>query len=96
MGESVAAPSFCARCARVLTPGRGELYVVRIEALADPYPPDLTQEDLEGDVSDQIEGLIERLSRQTEREMEEQVARRLVLHFCVPCYRRWIEEPAGP
>lgn len=93
--DSGDAPLFCARCATLLTPGRGELYLVRIVAVADPTPPVITQEDLEQDVRSEIDRLLDRLSGLTARELEEQVHRRLVLHFCVPCYRRWIEDPAG-
>jgi hypothetical protein len=94
--ESQEAPLLCARCARVLHPGRGELYLVRIEAVADPTPPVYTADDLAQEVRGELKRLIRRLSRLTERELEEQVHRRLVLHFCVPCYRHWIEDPANP
>ena len=31
----------------------------------------------------------------SEREMADQVYRRLTLHLCGKCYRKWIEDPAG-
>jgi hypothetical protein len=31
-------PLLCARCGVELTPGKGDFYVVRIEAVADPTP----------------------------------------------------------
>jgi hypothetical protein len=36
----------CRRCGRELHPGRGELYVVSVLAVADPYPPIFTEEDI--------------------------------------------------
>jgi hypothetical protein len=86
-------PLFCDRCAAPLTPGRGEFYVVRIEAVADPSPPFFSAEDLARDVRRDIERLIARLGDLTEQEAKDQVYRRLVLYLCVPCYRRWIEDP---
>lgn len=88
-------PLFCDRCSALLTPGRGELYVVRIEAMADPSPPSFTAEDLARDVRHEIERLIARLGNVTEQEAKDQVYRRLVLFLCVPCYRKWIEDPTG-
>jgi hypothetical protein len=44
----------CRRCGRALTPGRGELYVVSALAVADPYPPVFTQDDLAQDVGSEI------------------------------------------
>jgi hypothetical protein len=39
-------PLLCDRCGVELTPGKGDFYVVRIEAVADPTPPRFTEEDL--------------------------------------------------
>ena len=87
----------CHRCGRTLVPGRGDWFVVRIEAMADPTPPTITQADLERDVCGEIEELIEQLWQETpgtsERELMDGVYRRLVVHLCGPCYRRWIEKP---
>ena len=37
---------WCDRCAKPIHPGRGDYYLVRIDAVADPAPPVLTEEDL--------------------------------------------------
>ena len=37
----------CARCAAELRPGAGNFYRVTIEAVADPWPPTLTEENLD-------------------------------------------------
>ena len=31
----------------------------------------------------------------SEQELIDQVYRRLTIHLCEPCYRQWIENPAG-
>jgi hypothetical protein len=41
----------------------------------------------------EIERLINRMRELSEQELLDQVYRRLLLHLCGPCYRRWIEEP---
>lgn len=86
-------PLFCARCGLTLAPGSGDFYLVRIEALADPSPPRFSEEDLDRDPRTEIERLIERMKQLSEQELADQVYRRLILHLCGPCYRRWIEDP---
>jgi hypothetical protein len=83
----------CARCGAELTPGKGNFYLVRIEALAGPTPPSFSEEDLKRDPRAEIERLINRTKELSEQELLDQVYRRLVLYLCAPCYRRWIEEP---
>ena len=85
----------CARCDAKLKPGTGNFYVVRIEAFADPSPPRFSEEDLEHDPRAEIERLIEQMRELSERELLDQVYRRLVVYLCGPCYRRWIEDPVG-
>lgn len=89
------APLLCHRCGRSLRPGKGELYVVRIEAVADPYPPDLDETELGEDLEGRIASLIGEFENVSERELMDQVHRRFTLQLCVGCYRRWIENPAG-
>jgi hypothetical protein len=83
----------CARCGAELTPGKGDFYVVRIEAMADPTPPSFSAEDLGRDPRAEIERLIDQMRDLSEQELMDQVYRRLFLHLCGPCYRRWIEDP---
>jgi len=87
----------CHRCGRELVPGQGDWYVVRIEAYADPSPPEITEEDLQSDTATALESLVEQMRRsaRSEREWLDQVHRRVTLHLCRPCYERWIEDPAG-
>jgi hypothetical protein len=85
----------CRRCGRDLHPGRGELYVVSIVGVADPWPPVFTEEDLALDVGDEIRRLIAQARGLDARQAREQVYRRVILHLCISCYQDWIEDPAG-
>lgn len=88
-------PPRCSRCGVEVHPGRGDHYVVLIDAVADPHPPVITDDDLQRDIDGEIARLIARLGRLTEREAMDQVYRRVVLRLCLPCYHRWIEDPTG-
>ena len=88
-------PLMCHRCGTELQPGKGDFYVVRIEALADPTPPSFSEEDLCRDANAEIEGLIEQMEGLTEQEAMDQVYRRVLLCLCGRCYRQWIEDPTG-
>ena len=84
----------CARCASELRPGSGAFYVVTIDAVADPTPPALPAEEAE-DVRAEIQRVLALLEGVSEREAMDEVHRRVVLHLCRTCFRRWIECPAG-
>ena len=89
-------PLLCHRCGAELAPGKGDFYLIRIEAVADPTPPTLSKEDLEGlDPGEEIDRLIEETRGMSERELMDGVYRRLTIHLCGRCYRTWIENPAG-
>jgi len=85
----------CHRCGTLLEPGAGNFYIVRIEAMADPTPPTITAEQLRGDLAGQIDELIEQMRDSSERELIDQVYRRMTLHLCRQCYAHWIEHPTG-
>jgi hypothetical protein len=94
MGETH--PLLCHRCGAELTPGKGDFYLLRIEAVADPTPPEISKEELEGlDPGEEIDRIIEEAGGMSERELMDGVWRRLTIHLCGPCYRTWIENPAG-
>ncbi len=86
-------PLLCHRCGAELEPGKGEFYVVRIEAFADPTPPNITAEDLRRDIPAEIERLLASMRDLSEQEAMDQVYRKLTLYLCTACYRRWIEHP---
>ena len=94
MSEPIA-DMLCHRCGADLVPGRGNFYVVRIEAFADPSPPEITAEDLLRDTRAEIDELVRSARDIPESELMDQVHRRLTILLCWPCYRVWIEDPAG-
>jgi hypothetical protein len=83
----------CRRCGAALRPGAGDFYRVVIEAVADPSPPDLSNEDLAHDVRAEIERLLTQMASLSEEEALAQVYRRLTLYLCLRCYRDWIDDP---
>ncbi len=87
-------PVFCDRCGCELHPGSGNFYVVKIEAFADPSPPDLTEAFQRGSNAE-MDRLVDELGGLSEQEAMDQVYRRLTLHLCTACYGQWIENPAG-
>ena len=85
----------CHRCGRRLHPGRGNCYVVRIEAFADPTPPSIPMDRLPSDPGEEIDRLIHLMRDMTEQELMDQVHRRLTIQLCGSCYQEWIEDPAS-
>ena len=97
MSEAILSYLFCDRCLKQLVPGRGEFFEVRIEAVADPTPPDLDT-DLPSDpheVRQRYEELLAQLRNISPVEARDQVYRRVVITLCNQCYGTWIEDPAG-
>jgi hypothetical protein len=88
-------PLLCTRCLKMLALGRGEFYVVEIDAVADPTPPELTREDLDRDFKREWRELVAELKDLSSQEALDQVHRRVIIHLCNGCYREWIENPAG-
>jgi hypothetical protein len=88
-------PLSCARCLAELQRGAGNCYRITIEAVADPFPPTISAEELEADLRQQIEQLLARMQTLSEQEALEQVYRRLTLYLCAACYRQWIKNPTG-
>lgn len=87
-------PLFCARCGAELTPGEGEYFRVNIEAVADPAPPVIAEQD-PASIRREIEELLERMEDVSAQEAMDQVYRRLTIFLCGNCYRPWIEDPTG-
>jgi hypothetical protein len=85
----------CRRCGRELHPGRGDLYAISILAVADPWPPVFTEDDLAVDVGAEIRRLIAQASGLDARQARDQVYRRVIFHLCISCYQGWIEDPTG-
>jgi len=85
----------CHRCGRELHPGRGDIYVVSILAVADPSPPVFTEDDLALDVEQEIQRLLAQMKDLDAQQAQDQVYRRMVFHLCKSCYSDWIIDPTG-
>ena len=87
-------PLLCARCLKMLQPGQGEFYVVKIDAVADPTPPEITADDLRRDSRREWREILAALADVSSQEALDQVYRHVVIHLCNACFRDWIENPA--
>lgn len=85
----------CHRCGAILQPGEDGFYIVRVEAFADPTPQKFTEDDLDRDLEAELEQLVDQMRNASQRELADQVHRRLTLHLCRDCYEVWIENPTG-
>ena len=85
-------PWLCHRCGAELTRGDGSLYIVKIEAFADP---EVILPEAPEDPRAEMERLIEEVASRSEAELMDDVYRRMTMTLCALCYRQWIENPAG-
>lgn len=85
----------CARCLKLLEPGRGDFYVVTIDAVADPSPPIIEPADMRRDLRRDWREIVAALGDTSPQEALDQVYRRIVIHLCRSCFGGWIENPAG-
>ncbi len=84
----------CDRCGRAVP--RHAHYRVRIDVVADPSPPELTQEDLnETDFDWSVAQLLEEMKHATADELEDSVARSFEFRICRSCQLRLIRDPLG-
>ena len=90
-----AGPVICRKCGALLTPGRGDFYVVEIEAYAENSPPVITAEDLAKDHRAEMERLAEEMAGLSPQEAMDTVHRKMAFFLCRECYKGWIEEPVG-
>jgi len=88
-------PLICHHCGAELHAGSGDLYLVHIAAVADPFAPVLEEHGPEYDAGQEIARLVEQMSELSEQEAMDQVYRRMTLYLCTGCYQRWIENPTG-
>lgn len=93
--EDEGPPLVCDRCGRILYPGRGGHYLIKIEAVADPAGPVLDAADLAHDATAELDALIKHLQTLSPQAALDQVYRRVHLALCSACYRDWIEHPVG-
>lgn len=87
----------CHRCGTIAptTETEGDpFYIVRIEAFADPAPPQIDASSGR-ELESEIDRLIESMQGLSERELMDQVYRKLTITLCGKCYATWIENPTG-
>jgi hypothetical protein len=84
--------AICHKCARLIRRAGAELYIVTIDAIADP---DIALDHAGADLRAEYDRLIDQMTHMTETELSEQVHRRLTITLCNACYRTWIENPTG-
>jgi hypothetical protein len=92
--DSADSPLLCTRCLKTLELGRGEFYVVTIDAVCDPTPPTIEEGDLRRDLSRDWRAIVAELADVSPQEAMDQVYRRVVIHLCNACFGVWIENPA--
>jgi hypothetical protein len=80
---------------KLLEPGRGDFFVVTIDAVADPTPPHITASDLGRDLRRDWREIVAALQDTSPQEALDQVYRRVVIHLCNTCFRDWIENPGS-
>jgi hypothetical protein len=86
----------CARCTCLIISGKDHFFEVKIEARSDRSAPNL--DDLAAQISDPSAGylaLIGQLRSVSNQEAMEEVAANRMIFLCLPCFRVWIEDPAG-
>ncbi len=93
--ESQSLAFSCDRCSKDVHPGRAEFFAIRIEAFADPTPPEITEADLQRDHRREIEKLIAAMQDLSEQQAMDQVYRRKNLILCNDCCDEWLERPLG-
>ena len=93
--ESPSLPLFCDRCSREVHPGQADFFVIRVEAFADPTPPEITEDDLQRDHRREIENLLAAMQYLSEQRAMDQVYRRKNLILCNSCCDAWMERSSG-
>ena len=84
----------CDRCGRAIP--RHAHYRVRIDVVADPSPPEITQEDVEeADYDWTVAQLLDEMKNATADELEEAVAKSFEFRICRACQVRLIRNPLG-
>lgn len=71
-------------------------YIVRIEVLADPSLPPLTQKEIdECDFDETLRELLAQMKDMTAEELQDQVYRKLEFRLCRLCQIRYLANPLG-
>ena len=89
------APEICRRCGALLAEGKGNFYVVRIEAFAENGDTVISADDMGKDHRQEMEKIIAELAKYSGQEIMDMVHRHMTFYLCLPCYKQWIENPVG-
>ena len=90
-----ALPPICQRCGTLLTPGKGDFYVIHLHAHAEAAGPVITAEHLQKDHATEMQNIADDLANISPQEAMDSVYRQLQFFLCRPCYKIWIENPTG-
>jgi hypothetical protein len=85
----------CDRCGRPILKGETR-YLARIEVQASAAPLEITEADLQRDLTLQREHLIEQTEAMTEEELMRDVYVELKFDLCRRCQRTWLQNPLIP
>jgi hypothetical protein len=84
----------CELCGTALE--RGELYVVRMDVLADPEMPPVSRGQLDAlDFDAEMNQLLEQMKGMTAEELQNQVHQRFEFRICPACRRKFVRDPLG-
>ncbi len=86
----------CDACGKGLLIGEDVRYVVRIDARAAYDVLEIGAEDLERDLSKEIDSLLDRLASTDAEEAQNQVHRVFRFDLCVSCHRAYLRDPLRP
>jgi hypothetical protein len=90
----MANPITCDLCGRPIPPHAH--YIVRIEVVADPSMPELSQEEIDNlDFDKTLHQLLEEMKSFSADELQDQVHRRFDYRICRPCQARFLCNPLG-
>jgi len=94
MNSRVDDPIFCERCLKNVLPGSGNFFEIRLVAIADPYSPQIPDQDKE-DAKAEYEKLVDQLATISASEAMENIALGRTFDLCNSCFKVWIEDPCG-
>jgi hypothetical protein len=93
--ESTGDEIVCHRCGAMRQQPGPAFYIIRIEAFAEHSDETATLEEIGHDIQTELRYILEEARGLSAHELMDQVYRRMVLHLCPRCYRRWIDNPVA-
>lgn len=81
----------CHRCGAEVRSGGGKYWIVRLDAVCDPTPPEVDASEPLDSLAAEYEVLLAQVAGMSERELMDQIHRRMTIHLCSKCFGEWIE-----